>query len=830
MSCGSCSSCNCNPCTCDETCDPNNEPLASALNNFIASFFGSIGKTCVDNQVQWILPCDLNTGLAGFERRQGEGVACYLLRLFEYLNSIATSQLVTKDEGVIISNATASFNFTGAGVVATAAGNDITVTIPGAGCADFYNKIAINGVCYDTWQAAYDANVGATTPTLMLVGQGSTFGNLVLTGNYNSNIIPVGFGVGVSQLGTITGAGFTVVLTAHELTMGAITSSGAVITLSGSDTVFGAVTSTNAAGVGGAISLASNLTSGALSSNGTTGGGNITVGSTCSTSSLDARATVSGNAGNVVIGVRSTITGNVTTSGIQNGGDITTGAEVSISGNLDLSSTTGTSISGFCTLGRETSCGNITSTSGFDGDFVVLGNECTVGNISTISTGASGSGTSGPVIAGDDCVIGNINAGSTVAGTGGNDVTVGDRCEVGTITTAGQTTGGGNVTTGNDCKTSAIDARGIAGANGGAISIGRRCTITGTIDTTGTVNGGVISIGSNTIVTSTITGTGTGGTSGPITIESGGSFGSIVASSSTSTGAVTIGKFCVTGGITTSSSGTVSTLTIGDGSTIQGTITMTGTSTGAVTIGNAVTITGDLLATCTTGTSGGITTGTGCNVQKLRCFKTIGNAGAVGNIVLGAGSISTELHAGTSGGVGSTAGSVTMGSGSVTGDIWAASFAAGGNSGSVVLEPGATCATINVNSVSGTGGNVTLKNANMVVSSGAYSIAMGSSSTGTIKATNARITDQIDNVNGTSIFINVVGSTAGGNRDFIANVTANGSEYIDCLIVPNGTGLAITAGAARTIIAYNLRDKNGLGVNVTLSEGNEITSANFVVP
>lgn len=216
----SCSSCSCNPCTCD-TCDPNNEPLASALNNFIASFFGSISKTCVDNQVQWILPCDLNTGLVGFERRQGEGVACYILRLFEYLNAISTSQLVTMDEGVVISSATASFNFTGGGITATAAGNAITVNVPApavAGCADFYDQIAINGVCYDTWQAAYDANVGAVTPTLMLVGQGTTFGGLVLAANYNSNIIPSGFGAAVSQLGSITGNGFTINMTAYNLT------------------------------------------------------------------------------------------------------------------------------------------------------------------------------------------------------------------------------------------------------------------------------------------------------------------------------------------------------------------------------------------------------------------------------------------------------------------------------------------------------------------------------------------------------------------------------------------------------------------------------------
>lgn len=214
MSCGSCNNCGCSPCTCD-VCDPNNEPLASALNNFIASFFGSVGKTCVNNEVQWILPCDLNTGIPGFERRQGEGVACYLLRLFEYLNSITGGGITISEEGIVIANPATSIDFTGGGVSATAAGGSVTVNIP---CNSFYNKISINGECYDTWQAAYDANSGVAVPTLMLVGQGTSFGNLNLTANYNSNIIPSGFGAAISQLGSIAGNGFDINITAYDLT------------------------------------------------------------------------------------------------------------------------------------------------------------------------------------------------------------------------------------------------------------------------------------------------------------------------------------------------------------------------------------------------------------------------------------------------------------------------------------------------------------------------------------------------------------------------------------------------------------------------------------
>ena len=68
---------------CKPKCDPSNEPLSSSLNNFILSFFGSVTKSCVNGQVVWTLPCDLDAGIPGFPRISGEGVACYLLRIFQ---------------------------------------------------------------------------------------------------------------------------------------------------------------------------------------------------------------------------------------------------------------------------------------------------------------------------------------------------------------------------------------------------------------------------------------------------------------------------------------------------------------------------------------------------------------------------------------------------------------------------------------------------------------------------------------------------------------------------------------------------------------------------
>lgn len=210
-------SCNCNPCRCTPSCDTTNEPISSALNNFITAFFGTVTKTCVNGQVVWSLPCDLSTGSPLLPRTAGEGVACYLLRLF------ASIQLAT--------------------------------------CLDF-RQIFINGVCYATWQEAYDANLGATTPTLMLVGDGE-FGDLNLTSDYNSNIIIFGLGDGASRLGNVTTNQNDFVLEAHKVAINSIDTRSAgvgnvTITLSGGASVGIINNSRNAASGAAATITATN--------------------------------------------------------------------------------------------------------------------------------------------------------------------------------------------------------------------------------------------------------------------------------------------------------------------------------------------------------------------------------------------------------------------------------------------------------------------------------------------------------------------------------------------------------------------------------------------
>lgn len=73
----------CTPCGFNGVPDAANESLESALANFTTQFFGDLTKTVVNGSVVWTLPCDLDAGIAGNPRVEGEGLACYILRLME---------------------------------------------------------------------------------------------------------------------------------------------------------------------------------------------------------------------------------------------------------------------------------------------------------------------------------------------------------------------------------------------------------------------------------------------------------------------------------------------------------------------------------------------------------------------------------------------------------------------------------------------------------------------------------------------------------------------------------------------------------------------------
>lgn len=104
-----CGSCGCSPCSCSGDCDPANEPLSSALNNFVIAFFGAVTKSCVNDEVVWTLPCDLEAGNPNFPRIPNEGIACYLSRFIE---TFLAAQVVSIGNKGYLSRALTNANIT----------------------------------------------------------------------------------------------------------------------------------------------------------------------------------------------------------------------------------------------------------------------------------------------------------------------------------------------------------------------------------------------------------------------------------------------------------------------------------------------------------------------------------------------------------------------------------------------------------------------------------------------------------------------------------------------------------------------------------------------
>lgn len=72
-----------NPCNVTDTNTAACESLPSQIENFTIQFFGTVVKTETNGIVSWNLPCGLDVGLENNPRADGEGLACYFLRLFK---------------------------------------------------------------------------------------------------------------------------------------------------------------------------------------------------------------------------------------------------------------------------------------------------------------------------------------------------------------------------------------------------------------------------------------------------------------------------------------------------------------------------------------------------------------------------------------------------------------------------------------------------------------------------------------------------------------------------------------------------------------------------
>lgn len=73
----------CNPCNSCPVNSASSETLDSALQNFSDQFFGKVQATSINNERNYILPCDLNVALPANPRGDTEGLSCYFQRLFQ---------------------------------------------------------------------------------------------------------------------------------------------------------------------------------------------------------------------------------------------------------------------------------------------------------------------------------------------------------------------------------------------------------------------------------------------------------------------------------------------------------------------------------------------------------------------------------------------------------------------------------------------------------------------------------------------------------------------------------------------------------------------------
>lgn len=227
MSCG----CNSNPCTTGE-CDAANEPLASALNNFITAFFGSLTKTCVNNQVVWVLPCDLDDGIAGYPRVAGEGLACYFLRVFNGIQ--ASSNILVDDSDTTPAKLAAKLT----------AGGGITLTILNPGGNESIQIDTITGAPGKVGVSAADTTIDFLNPKITGVGITAAILNpganevLQLTddGTLNITVADTTLGYLNSKLTVGSGLSKTVVNPGGNETLNLINTATGLVMVTGADT------------------------------------------------------------------------------------------------------------------------------------------------------------------------------------------------------------------------------------------------------------------------------------------------------------------------------------------------------------------------------------------------------------------------------------------------------------------------------------------------------------------------------------------------------------------------------------------------------------------
>lgn len=450
----SCGGCGCNPCSCGCECDPANESVASQLTNFETAFFGSITKSCVNGEVVWSLPCDLDAGIPGFPRLPGEGIACYLLRVVPLLPAGALSFLQLTD--------TPNSYAGQAGKVVTVNGAEtgLEFTVPAsAGARGFPSAQAVwldmdaalqtpsGQPAFTTAQVAYNAADALATlsglPVVIMVGKGSgvQFGAIALDGiDWNPLVSITGLGHGVSSIDAIStlsstnlaGGDINITLNGCDLDQGiasfTLDPTGAFdsgdITISGNDSFIPTVyTATPAGGGNGGnviISDGSTNIAGSILTNTTRVGktsGSVSIGSDCRVGYIGSAATGGGNGGDVNLAAGSIVLNAIDAyADVGDGGDVTLSMSAHVNGSITSLSSNGNG--GDVHFREGAGCtGQISvqsSSGGNSGSLTMDGNNFS-GNVVASSVG----GTAGTIIVQSGCKLGII-AMNTIGGTAGS--------------------------------------------------------------------------------------------------------------------------------------------------------------------------------------------------------------------------------------------------------------------------------------------------------------------------------------------------------------------------------------------------------------------------
>lgn len=149
-----------------------NESVPSLIDNLVTALYGSITKTVINKRVVWNIPCDpANTPstILGVPRNPGEGLLCYIIRVFNTPSSIQyTGNFFGTFQGQLIGGVAGSLVYQSAkdttsflppgtaGQILTATGNGLQWTSTSS------TNIANNIAAGAAGQIPYQAGVSTT--------------------------------------------------------------------------------------------------------------------------------------------------------------------------------------------------------------------------------------------------------------------------------------------------------------------------------------------------------------------------------------------------------------------------------------------------------------------------------------------------------------------------------------------------------------------------------------------------------------------------------------------------------------------------------------------